>query len=90
MSTAVAGGVAAAALLLFGASGTAPEATAEQTLAPVERCRVDDKRLAELSGFASDGSVWYATSDGGNSLRVFVLDPADCSVRGIRTASNDP
>ncbi|PKW15214.1 hypothetical protein [Saccharopolyspora spinosa] len=90
MSTAGAGGAAAAALLLLVGSGTAPEAAAEQVLAPVEKCRVDDKRLAELSGLASDGSAWYAISDGGSSLRVFVLDPADCSVRGIRTASNDP
>ncbi|WP_190817370.1 NHL repeat-containing protein [Saccharopolyspora pogona] len=90
MSTAGAGGAAAAALLLWVGSGTAPETAAEQALAPVEKCRVDDKRLAELSGLASDGSAWYAISDGGSSLRVFVLDPADCSIRGIRTASNDP
>lgn len=90
MSTAGASGAVAAALLLLVASGTAPEAAAQQPLAPVEKCRVDDKRLAELSGLVSDGSAWYAISDGGSSLRVFVLDPADCSVRGVRTASNDP
>ncbi|MEV0697637.1 hypothetical protein AB0I53_06920 [Saccharopolyspora sp. NPDC050389] len=90
MSTAGAGGAAAAALLLAVASGVIPAAAAEQPLAPAEKCRVEDKRLAELSGLASDGSAWYAISDGGSSLRVFVLDPADCSVRGVRTASNDP
>ncbi|MEU6264039.1 hypothetical protein [Saccharopolyspora shandongensis] len=90
MSTAGAGGAAAAALLLSVASGMVPAAAAEQPLAPVEKCRVGDKRLAELSGLASDGAAWYAIGDGGSSLRVFVLDPADCSVRGVRTASNDP
>ncbi|MCI2421863.1 hypothetical protein MOQ72_30950 [Saccharopolyspora sp. K220] len=93
MSTAGAGGVAAAALLLTVASGTAsaaPRAAAQQLPAPVDQCRVDDDRLAELSGLASDGSAWYAVGDGGSSLRVFVLDPADCSVRDVRTASNNP
>ncbi|MEV0049610.1 hypothetical protein AB0H34_03820 [Saccharopolyspora shandongensis] len=90
MSTAGAGGAAAAALLLSVASGMVPATAAEQPLAPVEKCRVGDKRLAELSGLASDGSAWYAIGDGGSSLRVFVLDPADCSVRGVRTASNNP
>ncbi|MBB5156271.1 hypothetical protein [Saccharopolyspora phatthalungensis] len=93
MSTAGASGAVAIALLLSVASMTSARASAvaaQQPLTPVEQCRVDDDRLAELSGLASDGSAWYAIADGGSSLRVFVLDPADCSVRKIRTASNNP
>ncbi|WP_346074403.1 hypothetical protein [Saccharopolyspora thermophila] len=56
----------------------------------MEQCRLGDDRLAELSGLASDGTHWYAVSDGGSSLRVLVLDPADCSVRDVRTASINP
>lgn len=92
MSTAGVGGAVAAALLLWVPSGlvsTAPTAAA-QPPAPVEQCRVDDDRLAELSGLASNGSAYYAVSDGGSSLRVLVLDPADCSVREVRTASANP
>ncbi len=55
-----------------------------------ERCSVSDDRLDELSGLASDDSAWYAVGDGGSELRVFVLDPGDCSIRDIRTASTDP
>jgi hypothetical protein len=93
VSTAGAGGAVTAALLLSVTSGlvsAAPAAVAAQPPAPVEQCRVDDDRLAELSGLASDGSAWYAVSDGGSALRVLVLDPADCSVREVRTASNNP
>lgn len=57
---------------------------------PVDRCRITDNRLAELSGLASDGSSWYAVGDGGSSLKVHVLDPQDCSVRDVRTAEIDP
>ncbi|WP_443204316.1 hypothetical protein [Saccharopolyspora sp. 5N708] len=76
--------------MVSGTVSAAPRAAAEQLPAPVEQCRVDDDRLAELSGLASDGSAWYAVGDGGSSLRVLVLDPADCSVRAVRTASINP
>lgn len=46
--------------------------------------------LVELSGLATDGRQWFAVSDGGTSLRVTVLDPADCSVLDKITAEVDP
>ncbi|MDA3649624.1 hypothetical protein LZ318_08235 [Saccharopolyspora indica] len=82
-----AGAVAAALLLVTPGAAAAAPAVAPQ---PVEQCRIQDERLDELSGLASDGRAWYAVNDGGRSLRVHVLDPADCSVRDVRTESNDP
>lgn len=79
----VAGVVAGVALM-------APPGTADALPQPVERCRVLDARLNELSGIASDGESWYAVSDGGDSVSVFVLDPEDCSVRDVRTSPVDP
>ncbi|MER6989832.1 hypothetical protein ABT337_08930 [Saccharopolyspora hirsuta] len=77
--------------VLLVASGTAAASPAAAQLPePAEECRVQDERLDELSGLASDGRAWYAVNDGGRSLRVHVLDPSDCSVRDVRTASNDP
>ncbi|GAA2800159.1 hypothetical protein [Saccharopolyspora taberi] len=58
--------------------------------APAERCRIGDDRLDELSGLSSDGESWFAVNDGGSELEVYVLDPADCSVRDVRTADVDP
>lgn len=84
-----AGAVAAALLLVTPGAATASPAAAPPP-EPVEQCRVQDERLDELSGLASDGRAWYAINDGGRSLRVYVLDPADCSVRDVRTGSNDP
>ncbi|MDR7303136.1 hypothetical protein [Haloactinomyces albus] len=57
---------------------------------PVERCRITDDRLSELSGLVSDGTSWYAVGDGGSSLKVHVLDPQNCAVRDVRTAGIDP
>lgn len=81
-----------AVVLLPVLPGTLVASPAEdgQLPAPVERCVVSDSRLDELSGLASDGRNWYATNDGGTALEVYVLDPADCSVRDVRTGSNDP
>ncbi|MGH3914730.1 MAG: hypothetical protein ACRDTC_15180 [Pseudonocardiaceae bacterium] len=53
-------------------------------------CTPADPALAELSGLAADGRRWFAVSDGGTSLRVLVLDPADCSVLDRITADVDP
>ncbi|WP_460956165.1 hypothetical protein [Parasphingorhabdus pacifica] len=72
-----------------GAAAAAPRA-GDGVSAPSERCTVDDPRLNELSGLASNGTSWFATNDGGTSLRVFVLDPANCAVREVRTAEQDP
>ncbi|GAA4614219.1 hypothetical protein [Saccharopolyspora hordei] len=83
------GAVATALLLVTSGSVTASPAAA-QAPEPVEQCRVRDDRLEELSGLASDGRSWYATNDGGSALRVYVLDPADCSVRDVRTSPVDP
>jgi len=56
---------------------------------PVERCRVSDNRLAELSGLAADGENWYAVPDGGKQLQVTVLRK-DCSVLRLITVAIDP
>jgi hypothetical protein len=56
---------------------------------PVERCRVSDNRLAELSGLAADGENWYAVPDGGRQLQVAVLR-RDCGVLRMITAPVDP
>ncbi|MGH3941710.1 MAG: hypothetical protein ACRDTG_24390 [Pseudonocardiaceae bacterium] len=53
-------------------------------------CTPVDSELAELSGLAADGRRWFAVSDGGTSLRVMVLDPADCSVLDKITAEVNP
>lgn len=58
--------------------------------APVERCAVDDPRLAELSGLAVvDGSLW-AMADGGRRVELLRLDPDTCAVVERRTATVDP
>jgi hypothetical protein len=56
---------------------------------PVERCRVADNRLAELSGLAADGENWYAVPDGGRQLQIAVLG-RDCGVLRMITAPVDP
>ncbi|WP_246195586.1 esterase-like activity of phytase family protein [Halopolyspora algeriensis] len=58
--------------------------------APSARCHVTDERLSELSGLAAEGESWYAVTDGGSVLKVYVLDPGNCSVRDVRTAGIDP
>ncbi len=58
--------------------------------APVERCTVDDPRLAELSGLAVvDGAVW-TMADGGRRVDLHRLDPATCAVVETRTAAVNP
>ncbi|WP_433872045.1 hypothetical protein [Saccharopolyspora sp. CA-218241] len=84
------GGAALLALLPVTSGPAAASPASTEALVPEQRCTVTEPGLAELSGFASDGDSWYAVSDGGSSLRVFVLDPADCSVRDVRTASTNP
>nr|WP_231950929.1 hypothetical protein [Allokutzneria albata] len=56
---------------------------------PVERCRIGDKRIGELSGLASDGKNWYAMNDGGTKLTVYVLNKS-CAVQRVITNSTDP
>ncbi|MFN2495215.1 MAG: hypothetical protein ABR608_04815 [Pseudonocardiaceae bacterium] len=53
-------------------------------------CAPTDPSLAELSGLATDGRRWFAVSDGGTSLRVLVLNPADCTVLDQITAEVNP
>lgn len=53
-------------------------------------CTPSDPDLDELSGLASDGRHWFAMSDGGASLQVAVLDPADCSTVDTITADVNP
>jgi hypothetical protein len=77
----VAGVVATTALLVF-SPGTA-------NADPVERCKVTDKRIGELSGMASDGNKMYVHNDGGTKLTVFVLGK-DCKVERTITNKTDP
>lgn len=74
----------AALIALFLLPGTA---LAAGKLKPM--CTVDDPRLTELSGLASDGTKIYAVNDGGTKLKVFVLDRS-CAVRTIITGDIDP
>ena len=53
-------------------------------------CTPGGSELAELSGLAADGDRWFAVSDGGSALRVFVLRPADCEVVDEITAEVNP
>ncbi|MEU6127904.1 hypothetical protein ABZ805_01915 [Saccharopolyspora sp. NPDC047091] len=85
------GGALTAVLVLFGlATGAAEVAAAQELPAAVQRCRVTDPGLTELSGLASDGRYWYAVDDGGSSLRVALLDRETCEVRAEWTSPTDP
>jgi hypothetical protein len=53
-------------------------------------CAPADPELTELSGLATDGRRWFAVSDGGTSLRVLVLNPADCAMLDTIIADIDP
>lgn len=63
-------------------------ATAEAS-APRTVCTVQDERLAELSGLASNGQELFAVNDGGTQVEVFVLD-RNCRVQRTITAGIDP
>lgn len=69
-------------------SGPIPMASASAS-DPVDRCKVTDKSLNELSGLASDGTNMYAINDGGTKLNVFVLDK-NCKVEKTITNKTDP
>ncbi len=56
---------------------------------PVEVCSLDDERLAEVSGAASDGERWYVVNDGGTRSRVYVLN-RECGVEDVITGPTDP
>ncbi|WP_258342098.1 NHL repeat-containing protein [Saccharopolyspora gregorii] len=85
------GSALAAVVVLCGLGTGAPGAAAAPELpAPVQRCRVTDPGLTELSGLASDGRYWYAVDDGGSSLRVALLDRDSCEVGAEWTSPTDP
>nr|WP_116042383.1 hypothetical protein [Amycolatopsis palatopharyngis] len=67
----------------------APSAGAVDVPAPETLCSISDERLAELSGLAADDEHWYAVSDGGTRIQVFVLN-RDCSVERTITDPIDP
>lgn len=80
--------LATAVLALSSAGGHVVHA--EMTVpSPEVLCRVDDPRLAELSGLAADADHVYAVADGGERLEVAVLDD-ECRVRDVLTAPTDP
>lgn len=71
-----------AALLALGAAQPAP---------PVRSlCTPPQPELAELSGLAADGQRWFAVSDGGQRLEVFVLEPDSCTIEDVITADVNP
>lgn len=75
---------------VVGASGRLAAVSARfESSAPVERCRVTDRRLRELSGLVGDGERMYVVADGGDRLRVSVLRP-DCSTERVITNQVDP
>jgi hypothetical protein len=55
----------------------------------VDRCKVTDKRIGELSGLVSDGQRMYAINDGGTKLTVYVL-AKDCKVERTIANKTDP
>lgn len=82
--------LSAVAPLLFAALLFAAPLPGVAQPAAQDLCTPVDPELIELSGLATDGRRWFAVSDGGTSLQVMVLDPADCSVLDKITAEVDP
>ncbi|MGX7826833.1 hypothetical protein ACTG9Q_17235 [Actinokineospora sp. 24-640] len=66
----------------------APGALAQGN-APKDQCRLNDKRLTEVSGVASDGERWYLVNDGGRAATVYVLS-RDCAVQDVISGPTDP
>jgi hypothetical protein len=56
----------------------------------VDRCKMTDKSIGELSGMASDGQKMYAINDGGTKLSVYVLNKTTCKVERTITNKTDP
>ncbi|HYT09725.1 MAG TPA: hypothetical protein VEL73_03610, partial [Mycobacteriales bacterium] len=52
-------------------------------------CTIRDRRIPESSGLAAAGGSLYTVNDGGDHLRVFVLDRS-CGVRRTVTAAVNP
>ncbi|MET0135354.1 MAG: hypothetical protein ABW215_17385 [Kibdelosporangium sp.] len=73
--------VATAALLVFSPGVAHAD--------PVDRCKVTEKSIGELSGMASDGSRMYVTNDGGTRLSVYVLSKT-CKLERTITNKTDP
>jgi hypothetical protein len=67
----------------------ASAATAETAPGPRVLCTIRDSRIPESSGLAAAGSSLYTVNDGGNGLRVFVLDRS-CRVRRVLEGRVDP
>ncbi len=72
-------GVVAVAALLVLSPMAVPVAAARSraplAVEPVERCRITDDRLVELSGLVSSLRSWFAVTDGGESLDVSSSTP---------------
>ncbi|MEU4745187.1 hypothetical protein AB0G02_32650, partial [Actinosynnema sp. NPDC023658] len=66
---------------------TAGSASAEPAVTDV--CAVTDERLAELSGFASNGDEWFAVNDSDEgALQIQVVDRTCAITRTITTPNN--
>jgi hypothetical protein len=63
---------------------SAPVPYRDRVTAPPERliCTISDRRITESSGLAAAGDSLYTANDGGDRLRVFVLDRT-CRVRRV-------
>lgn len=82
-------------LLLAPALGAAPTpatptAALPTAAPPTTVCTPSDAGLAELSGLGLRGGLLLGASDGGEQLRVHVLDPRTCATVGLLQASQDP
>ncbi|NYH76767.1 hypothetical protein FHR84_000081 [Actinopolyspora biskrensis] len=67
-----------------------PGASAAEVPAPRTGCTPRDERLAELSGLSAGPRGWYAVGDGGTALRVFEVDPRNCSIVDAHSWDVDP
>lgn len=78
------------ALLLAAPALAAPAPAPGPPAAPTALCTPSDAGLAELSGLGVRGGVLLAVPDGGESVRVHVLDPRTCATVGLLQAQQDP
>lgn len=77
------------AVLVSPAHAAGASTRTDQDLQPHPVCTVQDDRLAELSGLAVGGGEWFAVSDGGARLEVFVLG-RDCAIQRVITNPTNP
>ncbi len=73
-----------------GQASARPGASAAEVPAPRTGCTPRDERLSELSGLSVGPHSWYAVGDGGSALRVYEMNPRDCSIVDTHGWDVDP